>query len=91
VSALRSVCRDFTILLQETSCSDGVGIPIYTRESYAGFGNRPGLSFDHRTNEFRARYYINRAGFRVPRSELEYTLAKPSNVYRIMLLGDSPV
>ena len=66
-----------------------VGIPIYAREPYAGFGNRPGLSFDHRTNEFRARYYINQAGFRVPRSEVEYTLAKPSNIYRIMLLGDS--
>jgi hypothetical protein len=66
-----------------------VGIPIYAREPYAGFGNRPGLSFDHRTNEFRARYYVNRAGFRVPRSEIEYTLAKPSNIYRIMLLGDS--
>jgi len=66
-----------------------VGIPIYAREPYAGFGNRPGLSFDHRTNEFRARYYINRAGFRVLRSEVEYTLAKPSNIYRIMLLGNS--
>jgi hypothetical protein len=66
-----------------------VAIPIYAREPYAGFGNRPGLSFDHWTNEFRARYYINRAGFRVPHSEVEYTLAKPSNIYRIMLLGDS--
>ena len=66
-----------------------VGIPIYAREPYAGFGNRPGLSFDHRTNEFRARYYINRAGFRVPRPEVEYSLAKPSNIYRIMLLGPS--
>src|SRR5215469_9454072 len=66
-----------------------VGIPIYAREPYAGFGNRPGLSFDHRTNEFRARYYVNRAGFRVPHPEVEYTLAKPSNIYRIMLLGPS--
>ena len=64
-------------------------IPIYAREPYAGFGNRPGLSFDHRTNEFRARYYINQAGFRVPRPEVEYPLAKPSNIYRIMLLGPS--
>jgi len=64
-------------------------VPIYAREPYAGFGNRPGLSFDHRTNEFRAQYYINRAGFRVPRPEVEYPLAKPSNVYRIMLLGPS--
>src|SRR5262245_13503973 len=65
------------------------GIPIFARDPYAGFGNRPGLSFDHRTNEFRARYYINRAGFRVPRPEVQYTLAKPSNTYRIMLLGPS--
>jgi hypothetical protein len=66
-----------------------VGIPIYAREPYAGHGNRPGLSFDHWTNEFRARYYVNRAGYRVPRPNLEYTLAKPSDTYRIMLLGSS--
>ena len=66
-----------------------VGLPIYAREPYAGFGNRPGLSFDHRTNEFHARYYINQAGFRVPRPNVEYTLAKPSNTYRIMILGPS--
>ncbi len=66
-----------------------LGIAIYAREAYAGFGNRPGLSFDHRTNEFQARYYINRAGFRVPRPEVEYTLAKPPNIYRVMLLGPS--
>src|SRR5262249_45669207 len=50
---------------------------------------RPGLSFDHRTNEFHARYYINQAGFRVPRANLEYTLAKPANTYRVMILGPS--
>jgi hypothetical protein len=66
-----------------------VELPIYAREPYAGFGNRPGLSFDHRTNEFRARYYINRAGFRVPRPDVEYTLPKPGNVYRVMILGPS--
>ena len=47
-----------------------VGLPIYAREPHAGFGNRPGLSFDHRTNEFHAHYYINQAGFRVPRPDL---------------------
>src|SRR5262245_27883913 len=31
-------------------------LPIFAREPYAGFGNRPGLFFDHRTNESRARY-----------------------------------
>jgi hypothetical protein len=66
-----------------------VGLPIYAREPHAGYGNRPGLSFEHRTNEFRARYYINHAGFRVPHADVEYTLAKPSNTYRIMLLGPS--
>src|SRR5262245_4692910 len=66
-----------------------VGLPIYAREPYAGYGNRPGLSFDHRTNEFRAHYYINRAGFRVPRLDLEYNKRKSSNTYRIMLLGPS--
>src|SRR5262245_52487602 len=66
-----------------------IALPIFARDPYAGFGNRPGLSFDHRTNEFRARYITNQAGFRVPRPDLEYTLAKPSDTYRIMLLGAS--
>jgi hypothetical protein len=66
-----------------------VGLPIFVREPYAGFGNRPGLTFDHRTNEFHAHYYINQAGFRVPRPDVEYTLTKPPNTYRVMLLGPS--
>ncbi len=66
-----------------------VGLPIYAREPYAGFGNRPGLSFEHRTNEFHAHYYINQAGFRVPGPDVEYTLAKPADVYRVMILGPS--
>ena len=66
-----------------------IALPIFAPDPYAGFGNRPGLSFDHRTNEFRARYVTNQAGFRVPRPDLEYTLAKPSDTYRIMLLGAS--
>ncbi len=66
-----------------------VGLPIYAREPHAGFGNRPGLSFDHRTNEFHAHYYVNQAGFRVPHPDVEYTLAKPSDTYRVMLLGPS--
>ena len=37
------------------------GVPIYAREPHAGFGNRPGLSFDHRTSEFHTRYYVNQA------------------------------
>ena len=65
------------------------GLPIYARESIAGYGNRPGLSFDHRTNEFHAHYYVNKAGFRVPRPELEYTVVKPNNTYRVMILGPS--
>src|SRR5262245_45993612 len=66
-----------------------VGLPIYVREQYAGFGNRPGLSFEHRTNEFHAHYYINQAGFRVPRPGVEYILAKPADIYRVMILGPS--
>ena len=54
-----------------------VALPIYAREPHAGFGNRPGLSFDHRTKEFHAHYYINQAGFRVPRPDLGATLGTP--------------
>jgi len=66
-----------------------VALPIFAREPHAGFGNRPGLSFDHRTNEFHARYYIDQAGFRVPRPSVEYAVVKPSNTYRVMILGPS--
>ena len=66
-----------------------VALPIYISEPNAGFANRPGLSFDHRTNEFHAHYYINQAGFRVPQPNVEYTLAKPANTYRLMILGPS--
>ena len=66
-----------------------VALPIYASEPYASFQNRPGLLFDHRTNEFHAHYYINQAGFRVPHPGLEYSKAKPPNTYRIMILGPS--
>ncbi|OAI45218.1 hypothetical protein AYO42_03195 [Rhizomicrobium sp. SCGC AG-212-E05] len=66
-----------------------VALPIYQGEKFAGFMNRPGLSFDHHTNEFRAHYFINKAGFRVPRPGLEYSIKRPAGTYRIMLLGPS--
>jgi hypothetical protein len=66
-----------------------VALPIYISEPNAGFANRPGLSFDHRTNEFHAHYYINQAGFRVTQPNVEYSLAKPANTYRLMILGPS--
>lgn len=66
-----------------------VALPMYAREPHEGFANRPGLSFDHRTKEFHAHYYINQAGFRVPRPDIEYTVAKSTNIYRIMILGPS--
>jgi hypothetical protein len=66
-----------------------VALPLYQSEQFAGFKNRPNLSFDHHTNEFRARYYTNSAGFRVPRPGIEYSVAKPPDTYRIMLLGPS--
>ncbi len=66
-----------------------VALPLYQSEQFAGFQNRPNLSFDHHTNEFRARYYTNSAGFRVPRPGMEYAVSKPADTYRIMLLGPS--
>lgn len=66
-----------------------VALPIYQTEKFAGFMNRPKLAFDHHTNEFRAHYYINSAGFRVARPDIEYAVRKPADTYRIMLLGPS--
>jgi hypothetical protein len=51
--------------------------------------NRPGLSYVHHTNEYEAHYYINQAGFRVPKPGVEYSVMKPANTYRILLLGPS--
>ena len=64
-------------------------LPIYQQEPHAGYGNKRNLSFEHHTPEFRARYYTNSAGFRVPRSGFKYPVAKPENSYRILLLGPS--
>ncbi len=64
-------------------------LPIYQHEPHAGYGNKPNLSFEHQTSEFRANYYTNSAGFRVPRPGVEYPIAKPKNTYRILLLGPS--
>lgn len=66
-----------------------VALPIYQHEPHAGYGNKRSLSFEHQTSEFRARYYTNSAGFRVPRSDIEYPIAKLENTYRILLLGPS--
>jgi hypothetical protein len=66
-----------------------VALPLYQSERFAGFMNRPELAFDHHTNEFRAHYFTNRAGFRVARPGVEYSVRKPAGTYRIMLLGPS--
>ncbi|HEY0281445.1 MAG TPA: GDSL-type esterase/lipase family protein [Rhizomicrobium sp.] len=63
--------------------------PLYQSEPYAGYMNRPGLSYDHHTSEYEARYYTNQAGFRVAKPGLEYSVRKPANTYRIVLLGPS--
>jgi hypothetical protein len=63
--------------------------PLYQSEPFAGYGNRLGLSYDHHTNEFKAHYDINQQGFRVPQPGLKYSVAKPVNTYRILLLGPS--
>ena len=87
--ASKSPYRAFITPWRGTFCSGALGCRSTRTKPYAGYGNRPGLSFDHRTNEFHAHYYVNQAGFRVPRPDVEYTQAKPSDTYRIMLLGPS--
>src|SRR5262249_4618425 len=66
-----------------------VAIPIFAREPYAGHGNRPGLSFYPRTNEFHSPYSIHLARFRVPHPDLSRRFANPPDTYCIMLLGPS--
>lgn len=66
-----------------------VALPLYQAESFAGYRNRPELSFEHHTNEFRAHYFTNRAGFRVSAPGVEYSVRKPADTYRILILGSS--
>lgn len=64
-------------------------IAIHTAHPSSGFFNKPNLSFDHNTNEFRIRVDTNSAGLRVAQPGIEYGQATPAGVKRALLLGPS--
>ena len=66
-----------------------VGRPLYVPNQFAGYFNRPYLDLDHNTSEFRSHIYTNSAGFRVPRTGVEYAVEKPPGTSRFILLGPS--
>jgi hypothetical protein len=66
-----------------------IAIPIYQADPYSGIFNRSHLDYEHRTNEFRARYVTNAEGFRVPEPTREYARPKPPGTFRVMLVGAS--
>src|SRR5262245_8758142 len=63
--------------------------PMCAPNPHSGFFNRANLALDHRTNEYRASYYTDSHGLRVPRPGMERELAKAPDRYRILLLGPS--
>lgn len=66
-----------------------VGRPIYVPNEYSGFWNKPNLTMEHNTNEFRTMLYTNSEGFRVSDAREEYAIPKDPHKRRIMLLGPS--
>ena len=66
-----------------------VARPIYVPEPHAGFGVKPNLSLEDRTNEFNVALYTNSRGFRVSSRHEEYDLRKDPAKFRILLLGPS--
>jgi hypothetical protein len=66
-----------------------IAIPIYRPDPHAGVFNRPNLDYEHRTGEFRAHYYTNPSGLRVAKPSPDFSVEKPPDVKRVMLLGAS--
>ncbi len=66
-----------------------VGRPIYAPNEHSGIWNKPSLSMEHNTSEFRTMVYTNAAGFRTSAQHEEYPLAKDPSRLRLMLLGPS--
>lgn len=64
-------------------------LPIYAANAHSGVFNRPGLAYDHRTNEFEATYYTDGAGLRVPNADVRVARDKAEGAFRILLLGPS--
>ncbi len=66
-----------------------IALPIFVADPHRGWGVKPGLAYTHVTNEFSARLYTNREGFRVSEKREEFSLDKDPSRYRIVLLGPS--
>ena len=63
--------------------------PLYASDPYSGWTNQPFLAYRHVTPEFSTEIYTNGEGFRVSSAQEEYQKKRPSNTFRILLLGPS--
>jgi hypothetical protein len=65
------------------------GLPIWAADEWSGIGNKPGMAYRHRTNEFDTAIFTNEQGFRVPSAGITYSVDPPPAAKRVMLLGPS--
>ena len=63
--------------------------PVWAPDPHSGWTNRPSFTYRHVTPEFSVDLYTNSQGFRVSSQHEEYTVKKPDDTYRILLLGPS--
>lgn len=66
-----------------------VGVPIYASDPVRCYRVASDLRFEHGSNEFRTVIHTNSIGLRTGPDHHEYAEPKPSDVYRILVLGPS--
>lgn len=66
-----------------------IAVPIYAPDALRGWVVKPNLRYRHKTGEFSVEYITNSQGFRTDRQDAFYLRQKPTDVYRIMMIGPS--
>jgi hypothetical protein len=65
------------------------GLPLFVADERFVYWNKPHMAFQHRTSEFQSDITTNGQGFRVRSGEGDYSLSKPLDAKRVLLLGPS--
>lgn len=66
-----------------------IAVPIYAPDDLRAWAVKPDLRYRHKTGEFSVEYITNSQGFRTDRQDAIYLRQKPTDVYRIMMIGPS--
>jgi hypothetical protein len=66
-----------------------VGVPIFAPSVHRPWSVEKEFHYWHKTSEYQALYITNKQGFRVDRPSRLYECPKPSDIYRILLMGPS--